>query len=147
MSLFPILEGKAPFFLMFLLLTGMLFSLSHKVSLQACLQTIPVISLCSLEKHQSCTCCPRAPVGAQLGAHLKYVSCIEMCGSERWFKSESPTKTPIFFSLSWVTKLQAHEPFTECLVFGGEGLAASTYVGCKNLITSRDPSPLACPKM
>lgn len=36
--------------------------------------------------------------------------------------------------------------FTACLVLGEEGLAASTYVGCKNLNTSMDPSPLAFPK-
>lgn len=33
-----------------------------------------------------------------------------------------------------------------CLVLGGEGLAASAYVGCENLNTSVDPSPLAFPK-
>lgn len=142
----PLLEGKALFFSH--------VSAANRNALQSLtrssspgLFTVPVIFLCSLEKHQSCTCCPRAPVGAQLGAHLKYISCMEMCGSERWLKSESPTKTPIFFSLTWVTKLQAQKPFTACPVLGGEGLAASTYVGRKNLITSRDPSPLACPKM
>lgn len=45
---------------------------------------------------------------AQLGASLKSVApSTETCGSEGWLGSESPPKAPIFFWLTWVTKLRA----------------------------------------
>lgn len=131
---------------MFLLLTEMLFSLSHEVPLQACLLYL-LSSFAALRSTKAAL--------AALG-HLWEHSwepiwsifpawrCVALRGGS---SLNHPQKHRFFFSLTWVTKLQAQKPFTACPVLGGEGLAASTYVGRKNLITSRAPSPLACPKM